>query len=107
MNRDQNRAGSPQDSSQDSHATCAPVVAAHCSSRLVLPKPDGATSSTSGSAADSNLRSNAARCTLGPVGRGTAISWLSTDMRLPVWIALPPDTAPSAALFTLPRVIPG
>ena len=43
-------------SSQDSQATCAPVVVAHSVSRLVLPKPDGATTSTSGSPADSSLR---------------------------------------------------
>ena len=90
VSRDQNRAGSPSDSSQDSQATCASVVVAHSASRLVLPKPEGATRSTSGSAADSSLRSRAARCTLGPVARGTAICWLWTDMLFSVWMVSPP-----------------
>ena len=114
MSRDQNCAGSPSDSSQDSQATCASVVVAHCASRLVLPKPEGATSSTSGSPADSSLRSRAARCTLVPAGRGTAISWLGTDVRFSVWMGIAPrrpglrhPPRPGAARFTLPRVIPG
>ena len=41
MSRDQNRAGSPSDSSQDSQQTCTSVVVAHSASRLVLPNPDG------------------------------------------------------------------
>ena len=71
-------------------ATCASVVVAQSASRLVLPKPDGGTRSTSGSAADSSFRSRTARGTRGPVGRGTAISWLWTDTLLSVWMALPP-----------------
>ncbi len=58
---------------QDSQVTCAPVVMAHCSSWLVLPKPEEATTTTGGSPADSSLRSRAARCTRA-VGQGTAIS---------------------------------
>ena len=68
--------------------TCAPVVIAHCSIRLVLPKPEEATTITSGSPADSSLQSRAARC-IRAVGQGTAISWcwdrhaLFGPMRLP------------------------
>ena len=97
VSRDQNCAGSPSDSSQDSQATCTPVVVAHSASRLVLPNPDGATSSTSGSAADSSLRSRAARGTRGPVGRGTAGCRLWTDMPLSGSMVSPPWAAWVAA----------
>jgi len=90
VSRNQNRAGSPSDLSQDSQATCTSVVMAHSASRLVLPKPEGATRSISGSAAVSSLRSRAARCSLGPVARGTAICWLWTDMLFSVWMVSPP-----------------
>jgi len=50
----------------------------------------------------------------GPVGRGTAISWLWTDMLSSVWMGLfpgdlgsAPATGAGAARFTLPRVIGG
>jgi hypothetical protein len=68
--------------------TCAPVVMAHCSIRLVLPKPEEATTITSGSPADSSLRGREARC-IRAVGQGPAISWrwdrhaLFGPMRLP------------------------
>ena len=70
VSRDQNCAGSSSVSSQDSQATCTSVVVAHSASRLVLPKPEGATRSTSGSPADSSLRSRAVALHPGPRGPG-------------------------------------
>src|SRR5215510_1126721 len=110
VSRDQNCTGSPSVSSHDSQATCAPVVVAHSASRMVLPKPEGATTSISGSLADSSLWSRAARCTLGPAVRGTATSWPCTDMptyRPQVGWVVAPLALPGAARFTPPRVIGG
>ncbi len=41
VSRDQNRAGSPSDSSQDSQATCASVVVAHCREQAGLAEAGG------------------------------------------------------------------
>ena len=55
-----------------------PVIAAHCLSRLVWPKPEGATTSAS----DSNGRSRTTRRTPGPVGRAQRPAGAGTDMPL-------------------------
>ena len=116
VSRDQNRAGSPRihrrTARQPARLSSWPIARAGWSCRSRTEPP----ASTSGSPADSSLRSRAARCTRGPVARGTATSWLWTDMRLfgLRWYSPPgdlgrgtPSARPGAARFTLPRVIPG
>src|SRR5215467_4963728 len=103
VSRDQNCTGSRSVSSHDSQATCAPVVVAHSASRMVLPKPEGATTSTSGSLADSSLCSRATRCTLGPVVRGTATSWPCTDIPTSGWTVSTPPGELGRGTLALPE----
>src|SRR5215212_8925674 len=62
--------GSSSASRQDTQATSAGVDATHWVSKLVFPKPDGATTSINGESACSIRLTNRGRCTVRLVGAG-------------------------------------